>query len=845
MSVDVLALPLNSINTKWKEPYASSSLNAKLVGIVAPGIYRGLKIVRDTSSGDRTVIIEADKNRIDHVAVHEKSGFSITYRDVTSGNFTLSLSAYSNAVVVVCIYIKYQIGVPTTGTYRVFTESEFSGLSTSASEGLVVLGTVTVPISGAISAANISTLRRTVASANISAGLILNSPLVVNSDFELGEANASHARSSLFWDKSVTAGTGLWKTNTAVVDSGMKSIELNILTGPFSGSLSEQIGIQVTEGQSLSGVVAIRQLKTVASGSILFFMEWADVNDNLLSTTTKTIDGGVIDTLFRTVNISVQVPAGATSLRAVGIKAILVTPSSLGVFGYIDEISVDIEPLDNQHPYPFDGTFRRVMTSTAISLFDKQGSFSSQAAAIRFDASLPASEGRVVVEANNQSNLPPAIGFLGRLYKLGAGLLATESSALKPRVDADVSSLGSCEYTLMWESAREGESFGSYTQPVVRMYASAVGSWLFVTNASWSSTTWVKDVAGQEAFKIELKRNQFVVAYQIAATATWADAGWLESLSSINSAINLRLGTLANKFSFTPTALINSANIIPAVSNSYDVGSSASQVAKLWTRNISIGPDPVGELTKSLSIKSEWGSEYGPTQTEQVNFEYVSKHFGIWSRIGHRFATDWDTGLAVPPGWTTTSSGSATSTVLQAIDHRVIVSHSNTTSGVHQLHTIPSVKFKLTDGIVCRTRFKHLMGNSGSSPRIGFRDVAGNVNALTFGPTVFGNSIPSTNYGFLVGATNIPVGNTNNASSADMAWMTFAIVGSRFFWSYDLTNPDDDLDLISPTPTYGSASIIVPVGFFNFSILADGNGLNSGSAVEVDFVEIITGGRAL
>ena len=32
MPVDVLTLPPSSINTKWKEPYASASLNAKLVG---------------------------------------------------------------------------------------------------------------------------------------------------------------------------------------------------------------------------------------------------------------------------------------------------------------------------------------------------------------------------------------------------------------------------------------------------------------------------------------------------------------------------------------------------------------------------------------------------------------------------------------------------------------------------------------------------------------------------------------------------------------------------------------------------------------------------------------------
>jgi len=873
MPVDVLTLPPSSINTKWKEPYASASLNAKLVGVIAPGIYRGLRLIPDPSLGDRTVVVQADADRNDHVAVYESdTGYSVTYRDSASGDITISLASYASVNVVVCVFITYAIGVTTAGSYRAYTEAEFTGLSSTVRDHLVVLGTVAVPASGAIPSGNITLLRRTLASSNFSSGAILNAPLVRNADFEVGETNATHARSSLFWDKSVTVGTGSWKTDAITVDSGMKSIELNVTAGPITGELSQQIGVQTLEGQLFLVLVRVKQLKTVTSGSIVFFMEWSDVNDALLSTTTQTLDGGGVDSSFRTIETIIPAPAGAASLRTVGVRVAALSPSTTGVFGYIDGVNVDVEPVDAQHPYPFDQSFRRTLAGTSLSLLDKTGNFTSQLASLRFDPTLPASEGRVLVEPGNPSNLPPALGWLGRLYKLGASLLATEANALKPRIEADTSVATSTEYTLMWESAREGELPGGYTQPVVRMYTAATGAWLFTVNATWASTAWNKDIGGQEAFKIELKKDQFGVFHQAGGTNPWADGAWLSASTMINGTMNLflgnaasqyifevarlrmKMGTGSNVFDFSSTALTHAADIIPLTSGQYKIGSGTSQVSKLWSRGLSLGVDPTDyPVNRSMVVKGEFAPWDG---------EYLSRHFGIFARKGSRFMEDFFSATTLPDGWTTSSLGSGN--VANARDgtvpHTLVVSNNGSAVGSIAVYT-SQANVRLTNNFLARFRVKWEQGFS--EGWFGLANPPGLTNGISIytavdnitsgGPytnTAFriGGTLSGNARGFSGGTVIDTLTGTNGFSQSPGAvyqWYTFGVIGSALYWSIHTTEPDtalSDIDSGVDAP-FGSAAITVPTGLFVPTIMAQGSGLGFGSTMRVDCVEIITGNR--
>lgn len=492
MPTDILALPPSSLNTKWKEPYASASLNQRFVGITAPGIYRGLRLEPDPALGDRTIQVAEDPDKLDHVAVYENAlGFSVTYRDSTSGNITLSLAAYVSVDVVICIFVDYQTGTTTTGAFRVFTVAEFNGLPAATKNALVILGTVTVPVSGVIPAGNISLLRRTLASSNLSRGAIPNAPLVRNPGFEVGETNATYAKSSLFWDKSMTVGTGTWKTSTAQVATGMKSIELNVTSGPVTGEISQQVGVEAVEGALFPVSVTLKQLKTISSGSLVFFMEWSDVNDALLTTTTLSLDGGGIDSSFRTIDTIISAPAGAASLRSVGVRVTALSPSTTGIFGYIDNIDVFIEPIDTRYPYSFDQAFRRGITSRSILIDDPTGNFAAMGSHLRFDASTPSGEGSLIVERKDQvaASQQPGLSLGGRITSLGSSLIDSEANALKARVSAPASVFGGVDYTLMWESVPSG-------QPGRRLYVSATGQLHETINAVWGGTTWSKDVNG-------------------------------------------------------------------------------------------------------------------------------------------------------------------------------------------------------------------------------------------------------------------------------------------------------------------------------------------------------------
>jgi len=543
MPVDVLALPASSMSTKWKEPYASASINQKLTGIIAPGIYRGLLLAQDPFLGDRTVLVKADPTSGDHVAVYQNAaGYSLTYRDAGSGDITLSLAAYSNVVVIISVFIDYQPGTDTTGSFRVFTSAEFNALSADIKNALVIAGTVTVPVSGAISPGNITLLNRTLASNNLPTGAIPNAPIVRNPGFELGEINGTYARSSVFWDKSFTVGSGTWKTSNSVVHTGLKSIEMNVTSGPVTGELSQQMGIETAEGELFIIESSVKQMKTVSSGSISLFLDWSDSTDAVFTTTSVSLNSG-LDASFRTVKTIVAAPAGAVMLRAVGVRASTLSPSSTGIFMYIDNVDVFVQPRDPSYPYPFDQAFRRPVATTRLALEDPTTGFSGLSASLRQDVSTPSGEGRILLEPNNPSSLPPALDVLGRLYKLGSGLLSTETDGLKPRIEADISVASGSDFTLMWQSARAGESVGLYSQPVVRIYSSSDGQWALTSNAAWNGTAWAKDISGQKATKLAQAKDGLRLLSRVA-DGTWNDVSWTDSFTITNtSTTNMQLST--------------------------------------------------------------------------------------------------------------------------------------------------------------------------------------------------------------------------------------------------------------------------------------------------------------
>jgi hypothetical protein len=123
------------------------------------------------------------------------------------------------------------------------------------------------------------------------------------------------------------------------------------------------------------------------------------------------------------------------------------------------------------------------------------------------------------------------LALLGRIYKLGSGLLATDANALKPRISWDNGE--SVQRTLLWESA--GDASGI---PTLRQYVDSGGHAQLTTNARFDGVNWNKDINGQEAFSFTISKFGISHTYQIAGTNTWVDVSWLNVLDLTSAGLD-------------------------------------------------------------------------------------------------------------------------------------------------------------------------------------------------------------------------------------------------------------------------------------------------------------------
>lgn len=541
MPIDVQPISTDLIGVKWKEQYASAALNRRPVGITPPGIYRGLTPTEDPGFGDRTVQVSADPTKSDHVAVFETStGYSINYRDDVSGSFTLDLSGYASARVVIALFVNYEIGVDTTATFRTYTETEFNALSAVDKNELVVLGTVDVPASGPIPAGSITIENRTLASQNIQKGTVLDPPFIRNTGFELGVAGAYHRYSSAFWDKtSLDVGEIRWIASTTEAWTGLKSIEMYVTVGPVTGRLAQHLGVPVVESQVIFLELYVKQIKTVVAGDFQFFVEYGDADGDVLSTATVDLDAGSVDTAFRKVTSTIAVPSGAFSVRAVGVEVDTMNPLTADEFAYIDNVQLFIQPEDARQPYDFESDWRQAINASSITLRDPDstGGFPDRAALLHYEKGTPSGEGQVTLEEAEQgtgSKLPPAVNLQGRIASIGEGLLQGWGDATKARVAAPVAPgilAGTSDYTLMWESQVD------VAAAAARFYAKFDGTCVLTTNAKFDGANWNKDPggAGSEASRFDLRGNGVEVKRQEAGTNVWGDGAWTETMLGVDS----------------------------------------------------------------------------------------------------------------------------------------------------------------------------------------------------------------------------------------------------------------------------------------------------------------------
>lgn len=526
---------LSKVKMKWKETYVSEGLNRKVIPSMPKGIYSGLKLVQNIAS-PRQVEVSIGSDTF-HAAVHQSAvGYSTTYYDNLGTSTILNLSGapLDNQETVITLSITYVIGADTVANWIAYPIADWNALTDAQRAERIVLGTINVPAPAVnITTAMITPDRRTVAWESESPGVVPWSPIVKNPSFEHGVTGAGTVKFSISdWaNRTDLAVNGSFRTGTGTVRSGAKSLEFNkSAVGAGVGRLEQNAEIPVVPGQLIHVTGWVRQLIAPTAGSYTFNLYWGDLDS--LASGSSVITASVLattDASFRKVDKTIEVPAGKYVLKTITIEATGLTTGSTGVALAVDDFQVYVE---TGSPQAIAASANRRLEQRALSeiLFEDSSTYSvgQIAALLRFDKSTPVSEGRVLLERKDQdysgANLPPALEMMGRAF-LGGQLLSTETKALLPRVTAPISVAGGTEFTLMWESARFGETTGTYTQPVVRTYSSSDGQWVFTSNAIWGGTTWTKDVAGQNATKMGLAKDGLRL-YTRVSNAAWSDSSW-------------------------------------------------------------------------------------------------------------------------------------------------------------------------------------------------------------------------------------------------------------------------------------------------------------------------------
>jgi hypothetical protein len=485
-----------TIKVRWKEPYASESLNRKFTGVVPRGVYRGL--ILGTSVSALTVDVLADPSTADHVAVFEsETGFSTTYTDAASGTVPIDLSSYAaNDVVVITIFVNYTAGGTTTAEFRGYTLAEYDALSAAQQRALIVLGTVLRPASGTIPAVNITHDRRTLPFLNRGDQATPWNPLIRNGGFELGHTNATYANASPFWTTSTSNANFTIRPVVTEANSGQKSLELTTsISGAVIATIWQDFYLPVVPGRQMMARLFKKSLQaatTSPSAKIQFL--FGDFNGTNDVTEDLFFDNESIDSNFEEITGIITVPATARVLKGVFI-IVEGTYGSAAPCIRVDDVQVWMQVdaanwLDAMESRTAEGAFSRLFLGAT-------NSFSTNSAKISLNGT--------VLEIDRQD---------------------ANASAVPPALSIQARTAGGIEYTLVFQSLPTG-------QPGYRKYVSSTGKMIDVINASYNNSTdlWTKDVNGVSAHKYEVSRVGFSSYSRVSDTA-WADASWIQHVES-------------------------------------------------------------------------------------------------------------------------------------------------------------------------------------------------------------------------------------------------------------------------------------------------------------------------
>lgn len=497
------------VRMRYKEPYLTEGLNAKMAVVQPTGIYRGFRLAGTGTNGELQIVADGDAN--DHVAVYRTStGLALTLRRTSS--FLVDLSALAGTTVVVAIYATYAVGSTTTAVLRTYTVSEY--LAAPELPELVVLGVVTVP-----SGAPISTFTyqyRTIAALKAAPGAVPVQSLLRNTSFEAGIVNDAGLFAAYFWEKRITGGTGEWRVVTTPAVGSLKSLALRYSVGPLSGAVTQPVNCPVLAGQILRLQWKLRVDDPLVSGSITLAYDFLDASGALTGSVSETLAlGSSTSGAFVAYERSRVVPAGVTHLRNVTITATNVTFTLTGTnVVFLDDVTLHLCETDPHFEASGGARMAHIEVASALLLEDPAASPAyGNATLLRHLAAGYA--GAPALVGSDRSVAASVLNWLGRMV-LGESLHGTAANAVVPRVriDRNVGNL----YTLAFEFGADSTAYHG------RVYLDASGATFITHNAYYdtASNLWTRQVAGQSSSCLRISRTTLAwYEHSSVLPATW------------------------------------------------------------------------------------------------------------------------------------------------------------------------------------------------------------------------------------------------------------------------------------------------------------------------------------
>jgi hypothetical protein len=551
MATQLTTFAPSEIRVIRKEVLLTEGLNLKEAAVTPRGTYRGFRLAVHPNPLNITVIPDPGKTD-DHVAVYEtESGYSLRLRR-TGGSFSLDLSSKVSTTVIIAIYANYTTGTITSAEIRAYELSPVDEYTSAPEvEDLVVLGTVVVPASGVIPAADITHSRRVMAWENAAVETKEWVQFIENGSFQTAKVGTiTPAAGSVTVEEAVPG----WDTfsgcfsygglalsiSTAQARTGTKSLRFAL-----SGALAQQgliryAGVaQVRPGQLVKASVWVKGVSlnpgpVAAPGQLGLYLHFSK-EDGTAAGTVYISDPSLTGSFGWTeITNIITVPALAVAVD-VSVYYNDDNNSSTGDL-YFDDVRLWLEVL----PPSEDGTeedkvhqgSNRLRVLDIVPEF--RGSvfedFIERMIRLRitgYSSSLNhlLMSCRDAVTAFDLRTLHGGLKVDRDILGLGTDLIGSGVDGALARVQSLTPAAATAKYVLLWEAADQA-SRGS-----LRMYASseALGGYeaLVVTvNGVWSGSQWSRDRSAVSS-RFDFHGNGFTFyTYESASPSPWNDTDW-------------------------------------------------------------------------------------------------------------------------------------------------------------------------------------------------------------------------------------------------------------------------------------------------------------------------------